>query len=196
MEAMVTGKSDFSAQGAWSASALLPHLSRDTAYETFLDRYGLLAEQLFRAAGLFARVEAGLRAIGELRERLDGSFLEIVRWDEVELMWLFHGAGDAGLPLDALEPRALRERLVALQARHDDRKSLARDGEIDTEAALCAFIGKLVSAPAPGTSRIADVWRRIKGGAQLEPEHELALLLDTEGAAYLRRRVARAMQQA
>lgn len=188
---MVTGESGFAAQGAWSASALLPYLSRDTAYEDFLDRYGLLAEQLFRAAGMFGRIEAGLRAIGELRQRLDGSFLEIVHWDEVELMWLFHGASDAGLRLDALEPRDLRDRLVALQQRQEDRKSLARDGEIDTEAALCAFIAKLVSAQAPGTSRLADVWKRIKGRPQLEPEHELALLLDTEGAAYLRRRVAR-----
>ncbi|MBC5768051.1 hypothetical protein [Ramlibacter albus] len=190
--------------GAWAGSTLLPYLSRHSAYETYLDSHGLAVESLLREAGLFDRVQAGLAVLCELRASLDGCFMEVVHWADVEVMWIFSGAAEAGLPLDGIEPRELRKRLGGLHQRVADRMSLARHGEIDLEAALCALVSRLVAWDTQPKLRLADVWKRgtgvlermLKGGsgsrAALEPEHELALVLDSAGVEYLQQRIARA----
>lgn len=191
------------AGGAWAESALLPYLSRHTPYEAFLDRYGLVAESLLRRAASFDRVQAGLAAVRELRANLDGCFMEVVQWGDVELMWIFSEAADAGLPMDAIEPVGLREQLAALRRRLEDRGSVAHRGEIDVEAALCALVARLVSWESQRTARLADVFRRGAGALErmlgrdagtpvMKPEQELALVLDTDGVEYLQIRIARA----
>jgi hypothetical protein len=187
---------------ALAESAFLRYLSDASPYAIFLEKYGLLVERLFRKIermhqtgssnirqSVFAHVENGLLLIRELRQHLGRHLLAPIRWEDVEMMWLFHDIGEIGMDSDipsykktkldslneerkasripnSIHPRELRAKLVDLHDRYGRRKSRAGSAsrtEVDREAALCAFVDKLEASLFIGTSGIGEVWKKRAG---------------------------------
>jgi hypothetical protein len=192
-----------SSRTAIAESVFIRHLSSDSSpYSIFLASYGLLVERLFKkiermhktgSSGIrqsvFAHVENGLILIQDLRLNLGKNFLDVIKWEDVETMWIFHDIGEIGLDsdipsykkskLDSLQEeektckilgsinhRGLRMKLVELHARYEQRKlqrSSSCPAGVDKEAAICAFVDKLEASIFIGTSGIGEVWKKKVG---------------------------------
>ncbi|HXB39194.1 MAG TPA: GNAT family N-acetyltransferase, partial [Bacteroidia bacterium] len=190
------------AGNAIEESAFVRHLSEPEWYSVFLKQYGLLLERLFGKIermhktgssgvkqSVFSHVENGLLLIQDLNKNLSKNFVEPVKWQDVEMMWVFHDIGEIGMDsdipsykksradslnekqkgnriLNSIQNGELRTKLVDLYERYELRKlrksNLSRTG-IDKEAAICAFADKLEAAVFIGTSGIGKVWKKKTG---------------------------------
>jgi hypothetical protein len=205
---------------AMAESAFMRYLSDASPYSIFLEKYGLLVERLFRKIermhetgsskirqSVFAHVENGLLLIRELRQHLGQYLLKPIRWEDVEMMWIFHDIGEIGMDsdipsykktkldslneekkasmiLNSIHPRELRAKLVDLHDRYGRRKSRAGSAsrmDVDKEAAICAFVDKLEASIFIGTSGIGEIWKKRAGRCILQPilkKHALGAFIE------------------